>query len=108
VPAALDKAWAGIDIDKRHHWVCVVDQDGSQLLSVKVANDEAEITAVIGPVTGLAATITDLTSPAITGTGARIPGLRLAQERSHALLAALADPDPAAANLTQSNRLRRT
>jgi transposase len=58
MPAALDKAWAGIDVGKRHHWVCVVDQDGSQLLSVKVANDEAEITAVIGSVTGLAATIT--------------------------------------------------
>ena len=57
VPAALEKAWAGIDVGKRHHWVCVVDQDGRQLLSVKVANDEAEIATVIGSVTGLAATI---------------------------------------------------
>ena len=57
VPAA-DKAWAGIDVGKRHHWVCVVGQDGRQLLSARVANDEAGIAAVIASVTGLAATIT--------------------------------------------------
>jgi transposase len=56
--AATAGAWAGIDVGKRHHWVCVVGQDGRQLLSVKVANDEAAIAAVIGSVTGLAATIT--------------------------------------------------
>jgi transposase len=55
---ALEKAWAGIDVGKRHHWVCVVDQDGRQLLSVKVASDEAEIAAAIGSVTGLAGDIT--------------------------------------------------
>jgi Transposase len=58
VPAAVDKAWAGIDVGKRHHWVRVVDQDGRQLLSVKVANDEAGIEAVIGSVTGLGGRIT--------------------------------------------------
>jgi transposase len=58
VPAALDKAWAGIDVGKRHHWVCVVDRDGRQLLSVKVANDEAEIAAAIGSVTRLAGKVT--------------------------------------------------
>ena len=57
MPAALDRAWAGIDVGKRHHWVCVVGQDGSQLLSVKIANDEAEIAAVISSVAGLAARI---------------------------------------------------
>jgi hypothetical protein len=40
------------------------------------------------PITGATA-ITDLTSPAITPAGTAIPGLRLAQPRSHALLAAL-------------------
>ncbi len=58
MPAALDRAWAGIDVGKRHHWVCVVGQDGSQLLSVKIANDEAEVAAVISSVAGLAARIT--------------------------------------------------
>ena len=56
MPAA-GKAWAGIDAGKRHHWVCVVDQDGRQLLSAKVANDEAGIEAVIGSVARLAGKI---------------------------------------------------
>jgi len=47
-----------MDVGKRHHWVCVVDRDGRQLLSARVANDEAGIAAVIGSVTGLAAEIT--------------------------------------------------
>jgi hypothetical protein len=33
----------GVDIGKTHHWVCALDADGKKLLSVKVANDEAEI-----------------------------------------------------------------
>jgi hypothetical protein len=40
------------------------------------------------PITG-AGQVTALTSPVITGSGIRIPGLPLAQTRSHALLAAL-------------------
>jgi transposase len=55
---ALEKAWAGIDVGKRNHWMCVVDQDGRQLLSVKVANDEAEIAAAVGSVTRLAGEVT--------------------------------------------------
>jgi transposase len=51
-------AWAGIDVGKRHHWVCVVGQDGRQLLSAKVANDESEIDAAIRSVTGLGGKIT--------------------------------------------------
>ena len=58
VPAAPEEAWAGIDVGKRHHWVCVVDPGGRQLLSVKVANDEAEIAAAIGSVTRLAGKVT--------------------------------------------------
>jgi transposase len=58
VPAAVDKAWAGIDVGKRHHWICAVDQDGRQLVSVKVANDQAEIEAAIGSVIGLGKKIT--------------------------------------------------
>ena len=56
--SAAASAWAGIDVGKRHHWVCVVDHDGRQLLSVKVVNDEAGIEAVIGSVTRLAGKIT--------------------------------------------------
>jgi Transposase len=58
VPAALEEARAGIDVGKWHHWVCVADRDGRQLLSVKVANDEAEIAAAIGSATRLAGKVT--------------------------------------------------
>jgi predicted RNase H-like nuclease (RuvC/YqgF family) len=48
------KVWVGIDVGKTHHWVCVVDTDGHMLLSTKVANDEADIAAVIANVSGWA------------------------------------------------------
>jgi transposase len=47
-------AWAGIDIGKAHHWVCVLDADGAVLLSMKLVNDETEIIEMITTVTGLA------------------------------------------------------
>jgi Transposase len=50
-----DGAWVGVDIGKRHHWVCTLDADGATLLSVKIANDEAEILALIATVRELAA-----------------------------------------------------
>ena len=52
--AAQETAWVGVDIGKTHHWVCALDADGKRLLSVKVANDEAEIRSLIATVTGLA------------------------------------------------------
>ncbi|MGH3934678.1 MAG: IS110 family transposase [Pseudonocardiaceae bacterium] len=53
--APQEAAWVGVDIGKTHHWVCALDVDGKRLLSVKVANDEAEILALIATVQGLAA-----------------------------------------------------
>lgn len=47
VAAQRDMAWVGIDVGKTHHWACVVDVDGKKLLSIKVANDEADIVALI-------------------------------------------------------------
>ena len=52
IPA--EKAWVGVDIGKTHHWVCVLDPDGKKMLSMKIANDQAEITAVITRVSELA------------------------------------------------------
>jgi hypothetical protein len=40
-------AWVGIDVGKTHHWACMVDADGKKLLSIKVANDEADIVALL-------------------------------------------------------------
>ena len=52
---AQEAAWVGVDIGKTHHWVCALDADGKKLLSVKVANDEAEIVELIETVRSLAA-----------------------------------------------------
>lgn len=35
--------WAGVDVGKAHHWVCLIDEAGSTLWSSKVVNDEAAI-----------------------------------------------------------------
>lgn len=45
--ARRDRAWVGIDVGKTHHWACVVDAAGKILLSVKIANDEAELVALV-------------------------------------------------------------
>src|SRR5215207_7447513 len=47
VGAQRDIAWVGIDVGKTHHWACMVGADGRKLSSIKVANDEAEIVALI-------------------------------------------------------------
>jgi hypothetical protein len=47
-------AWAGIDIGKTHHWICAVDAAGRALVSVKVANVEADIVAALATVSDLA------------------------------------------------------
>jgi len=54
VRAGRGTVWAGIDVGKTHHWVCVVDTDGATLLSVQIGNDQNEIDAVIAKVTALA------------------------------------------------------
>jgi transposase len=55
VTARQETAWVGVDIGKAHHWVCALGADGERLLSVKVANDEAEIVELIATVQALAA-----------------------------------------------------
>jgi hypothetical protein len=48
VAAQRERAWVGIDVGKTHHWACMVDAKGTKLLSIKVANEEADIVAFIG------------------------------------------------------------
>ena len=55
--AQRNKAWVGIDIGKTHHWACVVDADGKILLSVKIANDEAEIVSFLANASSLASAV---------------------------------------------------
>jgi transposase len=54
VTGPLGTAWVGVDIGKTHHWVCALNANGTVLLSVKVANDEAELLALIAAVSRLA------------------------------------------------------
>lgn len=48
------QGWAGIDVGKGHHWVCLIDDSGKTLWSSKVVNDEAAILDAIGEVLGRA------------------------------------------------------
>lgn len=48
---SVTQLWAGIDVGKGHHWVCVVNETGETVWSSKVANDETAILEVIGTVT---------------------------------------------------------
>ena len=45
--AHRDIAWVGIDVGKTHHWACMVDAEGKTVSSIKVANDEADIVALM-------------------------------------------------------------
>ncbi len=47
---AVAQGWAGIDVGKGHHWVCLIDESDSTLWSRKVVNDEAAILEAIGEV----------------------------------------------------------
>jgi len=58
VAGRRDRAWAGIDVGKRHHWVCVVDAEGQVLVSAKLVNDETEIRALLARMIGLADQLT--------------------------------------------------
>jgi transposase len=46
--------WAGVDVGKEHHWVCVVDDTGAVVLSRKLVNDEQPIRELLAEIDGLA------------------------------------------------------
>jgi transposase len=50
----MDKVWAGIDAGKEFHWAHVLDASGTQLLSRRVENDEAELVVLIEEILSLA------------------------------------------------------
>ncbi|MEU6646760.1 IS110 family transposase [Saccharomonospora sp. NPDC046836] len=54
----MDRAWAGVDIGKRHHHAVVVDAGGEKVLSRRVTNDELDLLALIGDVSSLATEVT--------------------------------------------------
>ena len=50
----MNKVWAGVDAGKQFHWAHVLDASGTELLSRKVENDEADLLALIDEVLSLA------------------------------------------------------
>ena len=50
----MNKAWAGVDAGKEFHWAHVLDASGTELLSRKVENDEADIARLIDEALSLA------------------------------------------------------
>jgi transposase len=42
--------WAGVDVGKEHHWVCVIDDNGKVVLSRKLVNDEHPIRELVAEV----------------------------------------------------------
>ncbi|HAJ16825.1 MAG TPA: IS110 family transposase [Microbacterium sp.] len=50
----MTRLWAGLDAGKTHHYCVVIDEDGTRLLSRKVANVEDEILGLLADVTALA------------------------------------------------------
>lgn len=46
----VPRGWAGVDVGKGHHWVCLIDEAGTALWSSRVANDEGAILEAIGVV----------------------------------------------------------
>ncbi|WP_420751906.1 IS110 family transposase, partial [Rhodococcus sp. O3] len=49
--------WAGVDVGKEHHWICVLDASGTVVLSRRCDNDEATIRAVITEIDALGETV---------------------------------------------------
>ncbi|WP_067431535.1 IS110 family RNA-guided transposase [Nocardioides jensenii] len=44
------QGWAGVDVGKGHHWVCLIDEAGETLWSSKVYNDETAILEAISAI----------------------------------------------------------
>jgi transposase len=51
---AMYRAWVGIDVGKEFHWAHVLDVSGTELLSRRVENDEADISELIGEALSMA------------------------------------------------------
>ena len=50
----MNKTWVGVDAGKEFHWAHVLDASGTELLSRKVENDEADLGRLIDETLSLA------------------------------------------------------
>lgn len=74
----VPQGWAGVDVGKSHHWVCLIDEAGTTLWSAKVVNDEAAILDAIAAVLARAEQV--VWAVDVTGT---MSGLLLALLAAH-------------------------
>lgn len=74
----VEQGWAGVDIGKGHHWICLIDEHGTSLWSGKVVNGETAILEAIGQVRTRAEHVTWAVD--VTGT---MSGLLLALLAAH-------------------------
>lgn len=74
----VPQGWAGVDVGKCHHWVCLIDGSGTTLWSGKVVNDETAILDAIVQVSSRADHVTWAVD--VTGT---MSGLLLALLAAH-------------------------
>lgn len=72
------RGWAGVDVGKGHHWVCLIDEAGTILWSAKVVNDEGAILEAVGAVLARAEQVVRAVD--VTGT---MSGLLLALLAAH-------------------------
>jgi|SRR5680860_16013 len=72
--------WAGIDVGKGHHWICLIDEAGTTVWSTKVINDEAAILDAVGGVLARAEEV--VWGVDVTGT---MSGLLLALLAAHGM-----------------------
>src|SRR3954468_14420248 len=52
----VGELWAGVDVGKEQHWVCVVNDTGAVVLSRKLVNDERQIRELVTEVDRLGGT----------------------------------------------------
>jgi transposase len=52
--SSSSKAWVGIDVGKEFHWAHVLDASGTELLSRRVENDEADLLKLLEEVLSVA------------------------------------------------------
>src|SRR5690606_37152754 len=75
----IPRGWAGVDVGKGHHWMCLIDDEGTTIWTSKVVNDEQAILDAVGQVVSLADSVTWAVD--VTGT---MSGLLLSLLAAHA------------------------
>jgi Transposase len=79
----MDEAWAGVDAGKEFHWAHVLDASGTELLSRKVQNGEADILRLIR--SGAKGSLVDPTRRSLQNAGYRLRRIPLLGSRVNSI-----------------------